>query len=83
MLQAYVWSRDSGGQAESETWQSKRGVFEDNVSRAEKKGAPKPDLWMAAQRAEVLTLENGSRGPVKDKLETSSALGVTGKNKQV
>lgn len=60
MLQAYKWSGDSGGQAESDTWQSKRDVFEDNISRAEKKGAPKPDLWMAVQRAEVLTLENGS-----------------------
>lgn len=29
---------------EKETRQRKRRVFKDNVSRAEKKGAPKPDL---------------------------------------
>lgn len=43
---------------EQETRQRKRHVFKD-VSRAEKKGAPKPDLWMAAQGAEVLTVESG------------------------
>lgn len=53
-------SRDRGGLGrEKETSQRKRRVFKDNVSRAEKKGAPKPDSEWPLQGAEVLTLESG------------------------
>ena len=57
-LQEAVEQGQRGTGRKQETSQRKRHVFKD-VSRAEKKGAPKPDLWMAAQGAEVLTVESG------------------------